>query len=57
MKFTRCSYCDSKMYVGSDVYEYEYQLFCKEGCVFEYVDNKIGEGELELSDCDGDDEE
>jgi hypothetical protein len=56
MKFTRCSYCDNRIYIWSNVFEFNKELFCTEGCAREYADNRITEGILEESDCDMEDD-
>lgn len=57
MKFTWCIYCNKRMYVGSDVFEFGMKLFCSEDCARAYADNQITEGTIEESDCEEDDAE
>lgn len=57
MKFTWCIYCNKRMYVGSDVFEFGMKLFCSEDCARAYADNQITEGTIEESDCDEEDAE
>ena len=49
-KYTRCTECRDKMFVGDDCFRFDNELFCCKQCLLDHVDYYADEDEV----CEGD---
>lgn len=57
MKYRECSFCDKKIYAGSNVFELNMNLFCSSYCANKYAKINIYKFVLIEPECEEDDAE